>query len=353
MMGNTFGRHFRVTTFGESHGVALGTVIDGVPAGLRVSKEDIQSEMDRRRPGQSNVTSPRAEKDEIEILSGIFEEKTTGAPVCIIVRNKDADSSKYEQIKHLFRPGHADYAFLNKYGMRDYRGGGRSSGRETLCRVAAGAVAKKIITGTKVIAYTLQVGNIRAEKIDYGEIEKNSVRCPDKTAAKKMEKLIESVKKEGDSIGGIIEVVVKNPPQGLGDPVFDKLDADIAKAILSIGAVKGIEFGSGFGAAGLKGSENNDSFYSKAGKISTRTNNAGGISGGISTGQDIIFRAVIKAPSSITKEQSTVDEKGKATKISVEGRHDPCLCPRAVPVIEHMTNIVLADAVLAQRLVRA
>ena len=353
MMGNTFGRHFRVTTFGESHGVALGTVIDGVPAGLRVSKEDIQSEMDRRRPGQSNVTSPRAEKDEIEILSGIFEEKTTGAPVCIIVRNKDADSSKYEQIKHLFRPGHADYAFLNKYGMRDYRGGGRSSGRETLCRVAAGAVAKKIITGTKVIAYTLQVGNIRAEKIDYGEIEKNSVRCPDKTAAKKMEKLIESVKKEGDSIGGIIEVVVKNPPQGLGDPVFDKLDADIAKAILSIGAVKGIEFGSGFGAAGLKGSENNDSFYSKAGKISTRTNNAGGISGGISTGQDIIFRAVIKAPSSITKEQSTVDDKGKATKISVEGRHDPCLCPRAVPVIEHMTNIVLADAVLAQRLVRA
>ncbi|MBS3135361.1 chorismate synthase [Candidatus Woesearchaeota archaeon] len=353
MMGNTFGRHFRVTTFGESHGVALGTVIDGVPAGLRVSKEDIQSEMDRRRPGQSNVTSPRTEKDEIEILSGIFEEKTTGAPVCIIVRNKDADSSKYEQIKHLFRPGHADYAFLNKYGMRDYRGGGRSSGRETLCRVAAGAVAKKIITGTKVIAYTLQVGNIRAEKIDYGEIEKNSVRCPDKTAAKKMEKLIESVKKEGDSIGGIIEVVVKNPPQGLGDPVFDKLDADIAKAILSIGAVKGIEFGSGFGAAGLKGSENNDSFYSKAGKISTRTNNAGGISGGISTGQDIIFRAVIKAPSSITKEQSTVDDKGKATKISVEGRHDPCLCPRAVPVIEHMTNIVLADAVLAQRLVRA
>ena len=289
----------------------------------------------------------------MHILSGIFNNKTTGSPICLVIYNKDVDSSKYEKLKHVFRPGHADFTFFKKYGIRDYRGGGRQSARETVGRVASGAIAKKILEkkNIEVIAYTLQVGNIRAKKIDYKQIEKNPVRCPDMTIAKKMEKKILQIKAQGDSIGGIIEVVVKNCPVGLGDPVFDKLDANLANAIISIPAIKGIEFGVGFQAAQLKGSENNDPFYydKKTKRTRTRTNNAGGIAGGISNGEDIIFRTVIKPPSSIPKQQITVDKKGKKKKIKVTGRHDPCLCPRAVPVIEHMTNLVIADALLSQQ----
>ena len=273
----------------------------------------------------------------------------------MVVFNKDADPSQYQQIKDLYRPGHADYTYAQKYGIRDYRGGGRSSGRETLARVAAGAVAKKMLEehNISVISYTLSIGNITAKSINYKEIEKNPVRCPDKQEAKKMEKLILGLKEEGDSIGGIIETVIKNCPAGLGDPIYDKLEAALGAAILSIGAIKGIEFGEGFRCALLRGSENNDSFaVDKKGKAVMKTNHAGGILGGISTGDDIIFRAVIKPASSIRKSQKTIDTKGREAEIRVEGRHDPCLCPRAVPVIEHMTRLVIADALLAQRLSR-
>lgn len=350
-MGNTIGELFKVTTFGESHGKAVGVVIDGVVPGIEITQKEIQQELDRRRPGQSKASTPRQEKDKAEILSGVFEGRTTGTSICMIIKNHDAHSKSYEDIKDIFRPGHADYTYFNKYGIRDYRGGGRSSGRETIGRVAAGALAKKILSqyGIQVIAYTIEIAGVRAKKIDLLEIENNSVRCPDKSAAQKMEKKIISARKEGDSVGGIIEVVAKNVPVGLGDPVFDKLDADIAKAIMSIGAVKGVEIGAGFEVAKMKGSTNNDQM--KAGAFIS--NNSGGILGGISNGNDIVVRAAIKPTPSILKPQKTIDIHGNEVVISVKGRHDPCICPRAVPVVEAMMAITLLDHLQRQKAIEA
>ncbi len=356
MAGNMTGHHFRVMTFGESHGRAIGAVIDGVRPGLPIDLSFIQNELNRRRPGQSRVTTARKESDEVEILSGVYDGKTTGTPICMIVWNRDQRPQAYEKIKELFRPGHAGYTYLAKYGVSDYRGGGRSSGRETAARVAAGAVAKKLLAahGVEIYGYTREVHGIRAKTIDYAEIERNSIRCPDAAAAAEMETLILAVKEEGDSVGGIVEVVVKNPPVGLGEPVFDKLEADLAKALMSIGAIKGFEVGNGFQAATLRGSENNDPMYFDAAnkKVRTRTNNAGGISGGISNGEDIVVRIAVKPPSSIRKEQETVTTTGEAATITVEGRHDPCICPRVVPVAESMVALTLLDHLTRQRLLR-
>jgi chorismate synthase len=356
MAGNSLGKYFRITTFGESHGTAVGVLIDGVSPNLPISVSEIQKELDRRRPGQSPVTTTRAESDRVQILSGIFRNKTLGTPICLLVWNNDQNPDAYKKIKDLFRPGHAGFTYLAKYGIQDYRGGGRSSGRETAGRVAAGAIAKAILArrGIKIIAYTKEVGSISAKTFDYDQIENNPVRCPDPEAARKMLNKILRVKKEGDSLGGIVEAVVLNCPAGLGDPVFDKLEADLAKALLSIPAVKGFEIGSGFSAARMKGSEHNDEFYldRKLRKIRTRTNHAGGILGGISNGEDIILRVAVKPPSSIPKSQTTTDIHGHKRSISVEGRHDPCLCPRVVPVVESMIALVLADHLLRQSLVR-
>src|SRR3990167_282370 len=361
MAGNSFGKIFKITTWGESHGKALGVIIDGCPPMLELNEEDMQIELDRRAPGNSEVASPRKETDKVEILSGVFEGKTTGAPISLLIRNIDVDSSKYEKIKDIFRPGHADYTYFVKYGIRDHRGGGRSSGRETVGRVAAGAVAKKILKakGINVTGYTKQIGDITASVIDFNEIEKNDVRCPDKNTAQKMIEKIKEVRKAGDSIGGIVEVIASGVPPGLGEPVFDKLSADIAKALMSIGAVKGVEIGAGFKSALLLGSQNNDEMYVKAhsehirfaqcklresgGKVAFKTNNSGGILGGISNGDDIVVRIAVKPTASISKLQRSVDIHGKEREIRVEGRHDPCICPRIVPVAEAMMAIVITD----------
>ena len=352
MAGNSFGNAFRITTWGESHGPAIGVVIDGCPAGITLKKEDIQNELDRRSPGQSHVTTSRKEPDRVEILAGLFKGITTGQPVSLLIKNQDADSSKYEKIKNLFRPGHADFTYLAKYGIRDYRGGGRSSARETAARVAGGAVAKKILQKSKITitAYTVQIGKIKAEKFSQNEIEKNPVRCADKKAAQKMVKEILQAKKTGDSLGGIVEVIAKKVPPGLGEPVFDKLDADIAKAMMSLGSVKGIEIGSGFAISSMKGSEANDELIKKFGKITTITNHAGGIVGGISNGNNIIVRLAVKPTASIAQEQRTVNKKGRSEKIKVEGRHDPCICPRIVPIAESMIALVLVDHLLKQKI---
>jgi len=345
-MGNTFGTFFRITTWGESHGKAIGVVLDGCPAGLEIDEKDIQKELDKRAPGQSEVMSPRKEADRVEILSGIFEGKTTGMPISMIIHNKDADSSKYEKIKHLLRPGHADFTYQSKYKFRDYRGGGRSSARETASRVAAGAIAKKLLKeyGIDVVAYTKEIAGIKANEIDYGEVYKNDVRCPDKNAAKMMEQAILKAKNEGDSVGGVCEIVAFNVPAGLGKPVYSKLEADLGSAILGINAVKGVEFGAGFELARMKGSQSNDEFVVKNNKIATKTNNHGGILGGISTGMPIIMRAVVKPASSILKKQKTVNYRTmKQETISVEGRHDPATIVRFPPIAEAMTAIVLAD----------
>ncbi len=348
-MTNSFGTIFRITTWGESHGKAVGVVIDGCPPNLIISEEDIQKELDRRKPGQSKLTTPRKEQDKAMIMSGIFEGKTTGTPIAIMVVNEDIDSSKYEKIKELYRPGHADYTYNKKYGIRDWRGGGRSSAREHIGRVAAAAIAKKLLQkkGITITGYTKQAGNITIEdkEVEFAEIEKNPVRAAHRKKAEEMEKLILKTKQQGDSIGGIVEVIAKGVPAGLGEPVFDKLSADIAKAVMSIGAVKGIEIGDGFKVAEMKGSEANDEIDEKG----FRTNHAGGILGGISSGQDIIVRAAIKPTPSIQKEQTTINTKGKEQKIIVEGRFDSCLCPRAVPVIEAMIALVLADHLLRQK----
>ncbi|MDI6802606.1 MAG: chorismate synthase [Bacteroidota bacterium] len=347
MSGNTYGEKFRVTTFGESHGKAVGVVVDGVPSKLALSLEDIQKELDRRRPGQSAITTQRQEEDKAEILSGVFEGKTLGTPICIIVWNKEKRSEDYENIKNIFRPGHADFSYYSKYGIYDYRGGGRASGRETIGRVAAGAIAKKILAQhkIKIIAYTKSVAGIEAKKIDYAEIEKNLVRCPDANAAKKMEKKILEVMKAGDSVGGIVEVVVQGCSPGIGEPVFNKLDAELAKAMLSIPAVKGFEIGSGFHAAEIYGSQNNDEFFfdKKLKRMRTRTNYAGGVLGGITTGEEIIFRIAVKPTSSIFQSQTTVNVAGNKRSLQIKGRHDPCICPRIVPVAEAMTAIVLIN----------
>ncbi len=356
MAGNSFGELFRITTFGESHGKAVGVIIDGVKPNCYFSVDEIQRELDRRRPGQSNVTTARNEADKVEVLSGVFENKTLGTPICLLIRNTDQRSKDYEAIKNLFRPGHAAYTYLSKYGIHDYRGGGRSSARETAGRVAAGALAKQILkkNGIEIFAYTKQVGNVVAKEVDSNEIEKNVVRCADKIAAKKMEKKILRTKKEGDSIGGVVECVVKNCPVGLGEPVFDKLEAELAKAMLSIPATKGFEIGSGFAAAKMKGSEHNDEYYveKKSGRVRTRTNSSGGIQGGISDGEDIIFRVAIKPASSILKEQKTISVDKKEATIKTEGRHDPCLCPRAVPVIESMAALVIADHLMRLQMLK-
>ena len=345
MSGSSYGKLFKITTWGESHGRGLGVVIEGCPAGLPIKESEIQLELNRRRTGQSKVTTTRKEGDQIQIMSGVFKGKTTGTPISLLVENEDADSSKYELIKDLYRPGHADYTYDMKYGFRDYRGGGRSSARETVGRVAAGAIAKKLLTREriKIIGFTRQVGKHIAKNIDYREIENNIVRCPDNKIAEKMINSIMRARKKGDSLGGVVEVIAQGVPAGLGEPVFDRLDADLAKAVMSMPAVKGVEIGVGFQSAIMTGSECNDVFAMKNKKVITTTNNAGGILGGISNGMDIVIRLVVKPTSSINKAQDTVTQQGKKAKIRVEGRHDPCVATRAVPIAEAMVAITLID----------
>ena len=341
MSGNSFGSFFKVTTFGESHGGAVGVVVDGVTPGLALETSDIQKELDRRKPGQSSVTTPRRETDTVQILSGVFEGKATGTPVMMILKNQDMIPEAYEAIKDLFRPGHADYTYFKKYGIRDYRGSGRASGRETAARVAAGAIAKKMLArrGVSIHAYTLRAAGVQCESIDLGEIENNPMRAPDADAAAEMVKRVIQLAEEGNSTGGIIECVVRGVDPGIGDPVFDKLDAEIAHAVISVGAIKGIEFGRGFASADMHGDEHND-WRDATGYLS---NNAGGVLGGISSGQEIVFRVAVKPTSSISIPQKTIDTQGNEREIVTEGRHDPCICPRVAPVIEAMTAIVLEN----------
>ena len=348
MSGNSFGNSFIVTTFGESHGVALGCVIDGCPPGLELCKEDIQKELDKRKPGSSKYTTQRKEDDEVEILSGVFEGKTTGTPIGLLIRNNDQKSKDYDDLKDVFRPSHADYVYSKKYGFRDHRGGGRSSARETAMRVAAGAVAKKYLIerlNISVTGYLSQIGNIKINSIDLGEINNNPFFCPDKNVLKDIENLIDKLRKEGDSIGAKIEVVVSNLPVGLGEPVFDKLEADLAKGLMSINAVKGFEVGKGFDLVSAKGSESRDEM-SPDGYLS---NNSGGISGGISTGQDVNVSIVLKPTSSINKEGQTINSSGESQQIQVKGRHDPCVGVRATPIAEAMTALVIMDHFLRNR----
>ncbi len=351
MAGNSFGQLFKIMTFGESHGAAIGVVIDGVPSRLPLTEVDIQVELDRRRPGQSKITTQRQEADKAEILSGVFEGQTTGAPLAILIRNEDQRSKDYENIKNVFRPGHADFSYIAKYGIRDYRGGGRSSGRETAARVAAGAVAKKILAQHKIqiIVYTTQVADIVAKNIDVNVIEQNIVRTADAAVADAMIAKIDEARKNGDSLGAILQCVIKGTPAGLGDPCFDKLNARLAQALMSIATVKGIEFGDGFGVAQLKGTTNNDRFVLKGDKVGTATNHAGGIMGGISTGEDITIRLALKPPSSIPTPQKTLNEKNEEVEVIVKGRHDPCLAPRVVPVAEAMIALTLVDCLMIQK----
>ncbi len=351
MAGSSFGTLFRISTFGESHGGAVGVVVDGATPGVELSEADIQAQLGRRKGGQSAASTPRAEADIANVLSGVFEGKTTGTPILIILYNKDAQSSAYNEVKGLFRPGHADYTYLAKYGLRDWRGSGRASGRETAGRVAAGAVARKLLAarGVKVLAYTKRAAGIECEKFDPDAIEKNGLRACDAAAAARMMVEVEKAKAANDSVGGIVECRVTGVPAGLGEPVFDKLDAELAKAMLSIGAVKGIEFGMGFAAADLRGSRHNDWM----GSDGFLTNNAGGILGGISSGEEIIFRVVVKPTSSIASPQRTVNLSGEEVEVRTEGRHDVCICPRIVPVVEAMTCLVLEDHFKRQAALRA
>lgn len=345
-MGNTFGVLFRVTTWGESHGKAVGVVVDGCPPRIPLSEEDIMEDLKKRRPGRPG-TSPRKESDKVEILSGVFEGLTTGTPISMVIWNEDVDSTPYEALKDVFRPGHADLTYYLKYGIRDYRGGGRASARETVARVAAGAVAKKLLEreGIKVRAYTLELGGVRAEKVDLDFAGSNWLFCPDPQMLPEMERRLFEVQEKGDSIGGIVEVRVRGCPPGLGEPVFDKLDADLAKALMSIGAVKGVEVGSGFKAARMLGSEHND----QMGPEGFLSNHAGGILGGISTGEEIILRVAVKPIPSIRKPQMTVDVKGELKTIEITGRHDPSAIPRIVPVCEAMVRLVIADHLLRHK----
>ena len=347
MPGNSFGTAFKITTFGESHGVAVGVIIDGLIPGVEISEEDIQIEMNRRKPGQSAVTTPRKESDRVAIVSGVFEGKTTGTPLTVILYNQDANPEAYTNIKDFFRPGHADFTYLKKYGIRDHRGSGRASGRETAGRVAAGAVARKILKneGISIHAYTLEAAGIRCESIDLDAIEKNPMRAADPAAAWKMTERVTELAEKGDSAGGIVECLIRGVPAGLGEPVFDKIDADLSKAVMSLGGVKGIEFGAGFKAAAMNGSEHND-WMNRRGFIS---NNAGGVLGGISTGEDILFRIAVKPTSSIEHPQQTIDVNGDETEIITTGRHDPCLTPRIVPVVESMAALVIIDHLLRHR----
>ena len=352
---NTFGNIFRLTSFGESHGVAVGGVIDGCPAGFELDFQEIQRELDRRKPGQSRITTPRKEDDEVQFLSGIYEGKTTGTPIGFVVWNKNQHSSDYDNMKQVYRPSHADYAYQMKYGIRDPRGGGRSSARETISRCVAGAVAKQILAkkGIGVKAYTSQVGAIRLEgsyaDYDLDRVEDNPVRCPDPQKAREMEELIAKVKAEGDTIGGVITGVIKGVPVGLGEPVFGKLHAALGDAMLSINAAKGFEYGDGFDAALYRGSERNDRFFNDNGKINVRTNHSGGIQGGISNGQDIYFRVAFKSVATLLMEQETVDMDGNDAGLKAKGRHDPCVLPRAVPIVEAMAAMTILDYWLLNR----
>jgi chorismate synthase len=356
-VNNSLGRIFTITSFGESHGRCVGTIVDGCPAGLPITEGDIQIEVDKRRAGESVAATSRQEKDRVEILSGVSDGFTTGAPICLIIRNEDIDDSDYEKFR--LRPGHADYTAHMKYGgFNDWRGGGRFSGRITATFVMAGAIAKKLLNliGIEIVAHTVEIGGITARPMEFDEIEKNverdSLRCADPAASKEMSRLIAQAKGEGDSIGGIVEGVARNVPVGLGDPVFDNLDGDLSKALMAVPAVKGVEFGAGFSAARKKGSENNDPFTIKDGKIVTVTNNAGGILGGISNGMPIVVRVAIKPTSSIGREQETVDiQNMKSTSIRVGGRHDVCIVPRAVPVVEAMMAVTLSDAAMRAGLI--
>jgi chorismate synthase len=359
-MSNTFGNIFTLTTFGESHGPAVGGVVDGMPAGIAIDTAKIQHELDRRRPGQSSITTQRQEKDRVELLSGIFEGRTTGCPIGFLVRNEDHHSGDYDNLRTLFRPSHADFTYYNKYCTRDHRGGGRSSARITISRVVAGALAKQALAhyGITIQAYTSQVGNIvlagSYKDYDLNLTEQNAVRCPDATVASQMEQLISSVKADGDTIGGVVTCVVKGCPAGLGEPEFDKLHAVLAHAMMSINAAKGFEYGEGFAGVSQRGSEQNDIFIPSGdeGGITTSTNHSGGIQGGISNGQDIYFRVAFKPVATLLKEQATVDIEGNHTTFTTHGRHDPCVVPRAVPVVEAMAAIVLFDHLLAARMAR-
>ena len=352
---NTFGNIFRLTTFGESHGEAIGGVVDGMPAGITIDTDFIQAELDRRRPGQSNITTSRKEPDRVELLSGVFEGKSTGCPIGFIVRNTNQHSGDYDNMRELFRPSHADYTYYNKYGVRDHRGGGRSSARITISRCVAGALAKMVLRqmGISIQAYTSQVGNIALDrdyrKYDLTLTETNAVRCPDQKKAEEMISLIEEVKADGDTIGGVITAVIKGCPPGLGEPEAGKLHAALGAAMLSINAVKGFEYGEGFDGVSQRGSEQNDIFLAKDGKITTATNHSGGIQGGISNGQDIYFRVAFKPVATLLREQNTVDIDGKATTLTAKGRHDPCVLPRAVPVVEAMAAMTILDYYLLNK----
>jgi chorismate synthase len=352
MAGNSFGKLFTLTTFGESHGEALGGIIDGCPAGLEIDLNFIQSELDRRRPGQSHIATQRKENDKVEFLSGIFENKTTGTPIGFIIRNENQKPKDYDHNIDSFRPSHADYTYQTKYGIRDYRGGGRSSARETVSRVVAGAIAKLILKkyNISIQAYTSQVGDIKLLKdyhdLDLNKIDSNIVRCPDELIAETMIHKIEITRKAGDTIGGTISCVIKGTPVGLGEPVFDKLHADLGKAMLSINAVKGFEYGSGFEGVKMNGSEHNDQFVIKNDSVTTETNHSGGIQGGISNGEDIYFKVAFKPVATVMQKQNTVNSKGEEVEIAGKGRHDPCVLPRAVPIVEAMAALVVVDHLL-------
>ena len=353
-MGNTFGNLFKLTSFGESHGSMIGGIIEGCPAGLEIDKDIIQKDLDRRKPGQSKVTSSRKEDDKVQLLSGIFEGKSTGTPIGFLIPNINSKSKDYSNIKDVFRPSHADYTYEEKYGLRDYRGGGRSSARETACRVVAGSIAKQLLNnyGVKISAYVSSIGNIFADekKVDLNkDYDSNIVRCPDPNASNKMINLITDLKSKGNTVGGQIKCVISGVEAGLGEPVFDKLHADLGKAMLSINAVKGFEYGSGFNGSKMTGAEHNDEFIVENGNVSTKTNNSGGIQGGISNGEEIYFKVAFKPVATIMSKQNSIDQEKNNVELSVKGRHDPCVVPRAVPIVESMAAIVLADHLLRNR----
>lgn len=356
MAGNSFGEIFRITTFGESHGTAIGVVIDGCPAGLEIDFGFLEDEMARRKPGQSAITTQRSESDSFQTLSGIFDQRTLGTPISFIILNEDQKSDDYDHLQHVYRPSHADYTYQAKYGIRDHRGGGRSSARETATRVLAGAVAKLLLKkhGITIAAYVSSVGKLQLQKpyteLDLSQTEKNMVRCPDSTTAEKMIELIQDTRAKGDTVGGVITCVIKGSPVGLGEPVFDKLHADLAKAMLSINAVHGFEYGSGFAGTKQYGSENNDRFTTANGKITTQTNFSGGIQGGISNGMDIYFNVAFKPVATLMQEQTSLNDKGEEVTIKGKGRHDPCVVPRAVPIVEAMAALVMADHLLRAKL---
>jgi len=353
MAGNSFGKLFKLTTFGESHGVAIGGIIDGCPSGIKLDFDAIQNELDRRRPGQSKIVTQRKEPDTVEFLSGIFENTTTGTPIGFVIKNTNQKSKDYSHIKDVYRPSHADYTYDKKYGVRDYRGGGRSSARETASRVVAGAIAKQFLSSISIHAFTSSVGDIFIDKpyqdLDFSKIESNAIRCPDETSAEKMIAKVKEVKKQGDTIGGTITCVIQNVPVGLGEPVFDKLHAELGKAMLSINAVKGFEYGSGFCGAKMMGSEHNDKFNEDG---STQTNLSGGVQGGISNGMDIYFRVAFKPVATTLQKQETINSSGETVEMQGKGRHDPCVVPRAVPIVEAMAALVLADYLLLDRVTR-